>query len=224
MNTMLLRLLPLLLSVGLCGCDSAKQKLIGLLDDAIGDSTEESTSTYKGASIRQITEVDYDEFVSISGHVVIVDFYANWCPPCRRLSPVLNDLVAKHGGKVLLGKVNVDKNKKLASKLKVSNIPDVRIFVDDKQVDRFVGMPPVAAVQKRVERQLKKLKPSDPPTAEPSPMLTVDKPLKKPKPEKSPAENPTSSGKPAAGKEPEGTQPAVQPMDKDWLPPGMQRR
>lgn len=208
----------LLVALGLCSCDSIKQRVTGFLDDAIGDSPGE-TSSYKGQTIRQITAEDYKEFTSIKGHVVIVDFYADWCPPCRKLSPVLNELVAKHQGRVLLGKVDTEKEKQLAGKMKVRNIPDVRLFVDGKQVDRFVGMPPVSAVRHRVERQLKKLKPV-PEKQEESQELPAVTPFTPAAAKPKPADG---QGQPAEADDSSGGQPTVQPMDKDWLPPGLER-
>lgn len=220
MKSALLPLTVLLLSLGLSSCDSVRSKITGLLDDAIGDEGS-SEPSYKGATIRQITDLDYEEFTSVEGHLVVVDFYADWCPPCRKLSPVLNDLVAKHEGRVLLGKVDIDKNKQLAQKMKVRNIPDVRLFVDGKQVDRFVGMPPVSAIHERVERQLKKLKPR---TEKPKPDAAVVDAAKPPMDERKPERAAAPLAPSPDGQNPEATQPVVQPMDKDWLPPGLERK
>lgn len=221
MKSALLPLSVLLVSLGLSSCDSVRSKITRLLDDAIGDEGS-SGPTYKGATIRQITDLDYEEFTSVEGHLVVVDFYADWCPPCRKLSPVLNDLVAKHEGRVLLGKVDIDKNEQLAQKMKVRNIPDVRLFVDGKQVDRFVGMPPVSAIHERVERQLKKLKPRP---ESPQPDAAVVDAAKPPAAERKPgaAVAPVAPA-PGDDQNPEPAEPVVQPMDKDWLPPGLERK
>ena len=91
------------------------------------------------------------------GKVVVIDFYADWCGPCRKLGPILDQIASEHGGKILVGKVNVDQNRELASSEGVRGIPDVRIFRDGREVDRFVGLPGESEVRRRLEVHLKGL-------------------------------------------------------------------
>lgn len=123
-----------------------------------------STQAHTGTTVSEISESDFESFSQQTGKVLIVDFYADWCGPCRKLGPILDQVASSHNGLVLVGKVNVDKSQALAEKEGVQGIPDVRIFRDGKQVDRFVGLPPEADVRRRVEEQLKGLTPQ---TAEP---------------------------------------------------------
>lgn len=69
----------------------------------------------------------------------IVDFYADWCPPCQKMLPIMDKLATAWDGKVKIVKVNVDTISSLAEKYGVSGIPDVRIFVNGKQTDQKVG-------------------------------------------------------------------------------------
>lgn len=78
-----------------------------------------------------------------SGKLMMVDFWAAWCGPCRMLGPVIEDLAGKYAGKAEVGKVNVDEEQELAIRYGVMNIPTVIFFKDGKEVDRVVGvMPP----------------------------------------------------------------------------------
>ncbi len=78
-----------------------------------------------------------------SGTRMMVDFWADWCGPCRMLGPVIEDLAGKYAGKAETGKVNVDEEQELAIRYGVMNIPTVIFFKDGKELDRVVGvMPP----------------------------------------------------------------------------------
>ena len=79
------------------------------------------------------------------GKLMMVDFWAVWCGPCRMLAPMVDDLAEKYDGKVVVGKVNVDEEQELAIRYGVMSIPTVIFFKDGKEVDRKVGvMPPEA--------------------------------------------------------------------------------
>lgn len=110
-----------------------------------------------GAWVSEIPEGAYDTFPLQSGKVVVVDFYADWCGPCRRLAPILDRIATEHGGSVVIGKVNIDKFSQLASQEKVRSIPDVRIYRDGKRVDQFIGLPEESEIRRRIEGHLEGL-------------------------------------------------------------------
>jgi putative thioredoxin len=87
--------------------------------------------------------------------VVLVDFWAEWCGPCKQLTPVLEKLVASYGGKVKLAKINVDKNQMLAQQMRVQSIPMVYAFAGGRPVDAFSGALPESQVKAFIERALK---------------------------------------------------------------------
>jgi thioredoxin len=76
---------------------------------------------------------------------VVVDFYADWCPPCRAMTPAVEQLAAELAGKVKIGKLDVDLNQELAIRYGVMGIPTLGLFREGKLVDRMVGYPGGAA-------------------------------------------------------------------------------
>jgi len=97
----------------------------------------------------EINMLDFQRDVIEASHrqPVLVDFYANWCGPCKMLGPVLDEVVKKAPGPLKLVKVNTDENQDLVVSSGVSGIPDVRLFVKGKQVGAFTGFRPMPQVQ-----------------------------------------------------------------------------
>jgi putative thioredoxin len=85
---------------------------------------------------------------------VLVDFWADWCAPCHALSPILERAVETRGGEVVLARVDVDQNPRLAMAFQVQGIPAVKAFADGRLVDEFVGAQPAAVVEQFVEALL----------------------------------------------------------------------
>tara|TARA_B100000579_G_C22776494_1_gene826850 strand:+ start:117 stop:1022 length:906 start_codon:yes stop_codon:yes gene_type:complete len=83
---------------------------------------------------------------------VIVDFWAPWCGPCKQLTPILENLVNKKNGKVILAKINVDENQGIAGQLNIQSIPTVYGFVDGKPVDAFQGAQPESKIEVMIDK------------------------------------------------------------------------
>lgn len=86
---------------------------------------------------------------------VLVDFWAEWCAPCRAIAPVLEDIEKEQGDKIKIAKLNVDENPDIASKYKVFSIPTLIIFKNGQELGRMVGAAPKSKLQQFIEETLK---------------------------------------------------------------------
>ncbi len=86
-----------------------------------------------------LTEENFDQEVLKSDVPVLVDFYAEWCGPCKMLDPILNELAEEYKGKWKLRKVNIDDSPEIAEKYQVQSIPTIKFFKDGKEVDSING-------------------------------------------------------------------------------------
>ena len=105
----------------------------------------------------KITVVSNDTFendVLNSDQPVLVDFWAEWCGPCRMIAPVLEQLAESMDGKVQIAKLNVDENQEVASNYQVSSIPTLILFKDGQVADRVMGALPKATLEQFIERTL----------------------------------------------------------------------
>jgi len=88
----------------------------------------------------QITNRTFDEKVYSSSRPVLVDFWAEWCAPCRMLSPTIDQIAEDYDGKVTVGKINIDEEPELAQRFGVMSIPTLILFKDGSIVSRSVGV------------------------------------------------------------------------------------
>lgn len=140
-------LLPLF--VAFSSCEKVKQ-----IADLAKKSNAKSAAADGSAGDGGVTEQQFAEITRQPGKVVLVDFTATWCGPCQLMAPMLDKIVEANQGSVVLTKVDVDKSPALAKREGVSGIPDVRVFVNGKQVDRIVGVAPEEELRSRISKQI----------------------------------------------------------------------
>jgi thioredoxin 1 len=86
--------------------------------------------------------------------IMLVDFWAPWCGPCRMVSPIIEQLSREYSGKVAFGKVNVDENQRIAASFGIQSIPTLMIFKGSKAVDVIIGAMPKAQIEAKLKQQL----------------------------------------------------------------------
>ena len=86
--------------------------------------------------------------------IMLVDFWAPWCGPCRMVSPIIEQLSREYSGKVAFGKVNVDENQRIAASFGIQSIPSLMIFKGSKVVDVIIGAMPKAQIEMKLKQQL----------------------------------------------------------------------
>jgi thioredoxin 1 len=89
-----------------------------------------------------------------SGKPVVVDFWAEWCGPCRMVGPVVEELAKEYEGRVIIGKLDVDENVETPNEYGIRNIPTILFFKDGQVVDKQIGAAPKAALAAKVEALL----------------------------------------------------------------------
>lgn len=103
--------------------------------------------------VTSLSQNDFQEKVLNGKGIIFVDFYADWCGPCKMTGPIIEELANDYNGKATFYKVNVDENNQLAGKYNVFSIPTFIIFKDGQPVDQFVG----ALAKEGFEEHLKKI-------------------------------------------------------------------
>ena len=102
----------------------------------------------------KITDDSFESDVLNSDKPVLVDFWAEWCGPCRMVEPVVEELADEYEGKAKIGKVNVDENPQISMKYGIRSIPSLLIFKNGEVVDQIVGAVPKSRLKKQLDAQL----------------------------------------------------------------------
>ena len=103
--------------------------------------------------IKEGTESNFEEIIA-SDSPVLVDFWAEWCGPCRMIGPIVEELAGEYGDKAVIGKVNVDNNPNTAAKFGIRSIPTLLVFKNGEVVDKQVGATNKAALAGKLDAQM----------------------------------------------------------------------
>jgi thioredoxin 1 len=105
-------------------------------------------------AISHVTDDTFASAVEQAQGLVVVDFWAEWCTPCRAIAPILEDLARSYDGKVHIAKLDVDANQRTSMRFNVRSIPTLLFFKNGQLVDSMVGLAPKAMLQARIEGHL----------------------------------------------------------------------
>jgi len=123
----------------------AKCGRCGEMLDGIAASNEQDSQPIN------ITDQTFErEVLQTTGRPVLVDCWAPWCPPCRAIAPLLDQLAAESNGSYRIAKVNVDENPQISSRFQIASIPTMLIFKDGKLIDRLIGAHPKQTIAERL--------------------------------------------------------------------------
>jgi len=104
--------------------------------------------------VQTYSDGNFDADVLKASTPVLVDFWAEWCGPCKRLGPTIDQLASEYAGKVTIGKLNVDENPNTAIKFQIRGIPAVMLFKGGQIVDQVVGLVDKAALKQMIDRHV----------------------------------------------------------------------
>jgi thioredoxin 1 len=168
-NTALLAAVGLLLNGGLLAMGFVKSPIGGILDtgpkklsakesEAPPASTQSRraivTKDWTAGSVIGLTDTDFDEVVNGSDIPVLVDFWASWCGPCRKMSPIIEDVARDYAKQVKVCKLNVDSARKVASKFNIRGIPTIILFKAGRVQEKWVGLTSKQAISATIDKLL----------------------------------------------------------------------
>jgi thioredoxin 1 len=102
---------------------------------------------------KTVTDENFNEILS-ENKLVVLDFWAEWCGPCRMVGPIIDELGSEYEGRVIIGKVNVDDNNEITAQFGIRNIPTVLFFKNQEIVDKYVGAAPKSTFIEKIEQLL----------------------------------------------------------------------
>jgi thioredoxin 1 len=135
---------------------SSDDELEAIKDKKLAELQKEAATKALMSSITEPIVLTDSNFASEVAKypVMLVDFWAPWCGPCRMVSPIIEQLSREYSGRVAFGKVNVDENQRIAASFGIQSIPTLMIFKGSKAVDVIIGAMPKAQIEMKLKQQL----------------------------------------------------------------------
>jgi len=90
-------------------------------------------------TVTTLSDATFDEEIGAAEEAILVDFWAEWCGPCKMVAPILDEIAEEHDGKIRIGKLNVDDNPEIARRFSVMSIPTLIVFRDGQEAARIIG-------------------------------------------------------------------------------------
>ncbi len=106
------------------------------------------------AELMTLTDDNFEQEIESAEGLAIVDFWAEWCGPCRLVGPIVEELAAEYAGKIKVGKLDVDSNRKVSQRFGIRSIPSILYFKDGKHVDTVIGAVPKTHLQSKIEQYI----------------------------------------------------------------------
>jgi len=133
--------------------EKIKRKRLEEMMKSISEKNVKKTSLQTSSKPVDLTDATFNKFVE-DNNLSVIDCWAPWCGPCRFVSPVVEELARDYVEKISFGKLNVDKNQRVAAQYGIRSIPTLLVFKDRKLVDQIVGAMPRQMLEPRITRHL----------------------------------------------------------------------
>lgn len=128
-----------------------QKKMMEMMNEMEGSNrNEENMSGSIGAEPITLTDSNFRDEIG-KNRAILVDFWAEWCGPCRMVSPVIDELAKEYAGKFTFGRLNVDENPSIAQLFQIRSIPTLLVFKDGKVVDGILGAAPKAQIEAKIQ-------------------------------------------------------------------------
>jgi len=114
----------------------------------------DNVQTMAVGNVQTFTDTNFDETVLKAGHAVLVDFWAEWCGPCKRIAPTIDALATEYAGRITIGKIDIDSNPKVPERYQVRGIPTLLLFKGGQVVESVIGLAHKDELKKVIDKHL----------------------------------------------------------------------